>query len=325
MKKILLVSSSSGGHVYPCLCCGEILKSKGHQISYLGIKGQFEEKVIKDINLVDIPSSFKKSLSINELKKLKNSYPIIKKLINEHDVIIAFGGFITFVISIFNILIKKKLFIHEQNVILGDSIKFAYLFSNKLLLSFDNKLTKLPKSLLIGNPTTLKIYHRNDINIKKPKIMFIFGSLSSLTCLKVVKEFLLNTSLNNQILVVTGFKNCDLFSNINKKNIIFKTKIDMKEELKEYDLVFTRGGACTLLELVKSGVEIVCIPSPYVKKNHQLKNAKYFQKKGVIRIISEKEFNKDKIETIITNLQRINNYVFNEEYFDRLVEEVNHV
>ncbi len=321
MKKILLVSSSSGGHVYPCFILGEELKKRGYQITYLGIKGQYEETILPSPILINIPNSFKKSLNLNQIKKLLNERKKIRQIIKENDSIIAFGGFITFITTIMNIGINKKLYLHEQNVILGDSIKFSYPFCQKLFLSFNNNLLSKKRSVYTSNPSITRILHREDVNITKPKVMFVFGSLSSKTCLIKVKEFISSTKLDNQFLVVAG-KMTDEFKMIKKTNLIVKEKVDMSEELKNYDLVFSRAGATTLLELIKSGVEIVLIPSPYVKNHHQEKNAEFFKNQNIVDVISEKEFKQKTIEEKIINLKRKNSYLIKIDPISQIIEEV---
>jgi UDP-N-acetylglucosamine--N-acetylmuramyl-(pentapeptide) pyrophosphoryl-undecaprenol N-acetylglucosamine transferase len=322
MKKILLVSSSSGGHIYPCIYLGEKLREKNYQITYLGIKGQMEENIIKDnIKLLNIENSFRKTLNITGINKVYKERNTIKNLIREHDCIVCFGGFISFLVAIINFK-NKKILMHEQNVVLGDSIKYSYPFIDKLLISFDNDLLKLKKAKYTANPCITRVLTRTDINIRKPKIMFIFGSLSSLSCLKVVKEFITKYKIDNQILVVTSNKYNYLFKDITSKNILIKSFIDMKVELKEYDFVFTRGGASTLVELLKARVEICCIPSPYVKNNHQQKNASYLLSKGLIRVIEETDFTPEAIINQINNLEPRNNFNIEFDPIERIIQEI---
>lgn len=308
MMKILLVSSSSGGHVYPCLTAGEYFKKMGHEVKYLGIKGKIEEKIIKnDLIILNINSSFKKSFSLHGIKKISRERKKIINILKEHDVIICFGGFITFLVTFFNLKTKRKLYLHEQNVVLGDSIKYSYPFCEKLFLSFNNELTNLKKSVFTSNPTT-SLVKENHIQ-KKKRVLFIFGSLSSETCLNKVKEFLNNTTLNNLFCVVTGDKYYHIFGDLKKYNIIIKKNINIKYELENFDIVFCRGGATSLLEFLYSGIEIVCIPSPYVKNNHQEKNAVFLKNKGYIHLLQESEFNILNIENYILQECKLKKYV----------------
>ena len=61
--RILIASSSSGGHINPSISFGNYLESKGHQVTYLGFKNQVEEKLI-DIDkliLINGSNSFNKN------------------------------------------------------------------------------------------------------------------------------------------------------------------------------------------------------------------------------------------------------------------------
>ena len=96
--KILIVCSSSGGHIYPGLALGNYLKKCGEDISYLGIKNEIEEKIIlENLHTFDIPKSFKKMMK-NPFKMI-NKLKIVNGFVNQFDVVIGFGGFITFFVS----------------------------------------------------------------------------------------------------------------------------------------------------------------------------------------------------------------------------------
>ena len=62
--KVLLVASSSGGHIYPALKLGTYLKKMDVQIKYLGIENEIEENIypVEERYLIKLPKSFKKSL-----------------------------------------------------------------------------------------------------------------------------------------------------------------------------------------------------------------------------------------------------------------------
>ena len=63
MKKILLVSSSSGGHIFPCITLGKFLVNKGYDVTFRGIRAKMEEELFFGNSIyLTIPNSFKKSL-----------------------------------------------------------------------------------------------------------------------------------------------------------------------------------------------------------------------------------------------------------------------
>ena len=50
--KILIACSSSGGHINPAISLGKYLTSKNYEVTYLGFKGQLEEKLIDSSKLI---------------------------------------------------------------------------------------------------------------------------------------------------------------------------------------------------------------------------------------------------------------------------------
>ena len=288
--KVLLLSSSSGGHIYPSLEVGNYLEMKGIEVNYLGFKNQMEEKIISKEKLItiDCKNSFSKVVfNPKEIVKLIKEIKRIKKY--KFDLFLGFGGFIT-IISLF-IKNKKPLLIHEQNTTLGDSNKLVRLFSNKVLYSFD---TKDKKGLVVGNPRGENIIKKPFIYKNKFNILFIFGSLGSSSLLDKLLEEEEKLSAEHSYVIVTGSK---LFLRYKDKFRKIKVKefISLKEEIKEYDIIFSRGGATTLYEIISSNTYCISIPSPYVKNNHQEKNVDYLLDKALIRKLDEKNFNSSNI------------------------------
>ncbi|MBE6142918.1 MAG: UDP-N-acetylglucosamine--N-acetylmuramyl-(pentapeptide) pyrophosphoryl-undecaprenol N-acetylglucosamine transferase [Erysipelotrichaceae bacterium] len=295
---VLLLSSSTGGHIYPCFELGKYLETKGINVTYLGFKGQMEEIILPNDKLITIDSknSFKKVLSspfeiiklIKEINKLKNK---------KYDIYIGFGGFIT-TLSLF-LKKDKPLLIHEQNIILGDSNKLCRKYSNKVLYSFecdDNK------GILVGNPSGDKIKQKEFIYKNKFNVLFIFGSLGSSSLIE--KLMIIDNKLDDKhsYTLVIGSK---LFSRFKNKFNKIKVKefIDLRNEIDNYDIVFSRGGASTLYEVIQSNTYCISIPSPYVKNNHQEKNVDYLVNKNLVSKIKEKDF------SLITISNHINSFI----------------
>lgn len=129
MKKILLGASSSGGHIYPLLGLKKILK-KDYECTFLGIKGEMEEKIYpKNSLFLPIQKSFKKNLKgKSQLKKVLFE---LENRIKEFDLCISGGGFISYIFS--KVHHQVPLFLLEQNRILGDANLFAGLHAKKYL------------------------------------------------------------------------------------------------------------------------------------------------------------------------------------------------
>ena len=87
-----------------------------------------------------------------------------------------------------------------------------------------------------------------------------------------------------------------------KTNVDIKKYIDRDELYSSSKLIFCRGGASTLMEIVATKSKAVIVPSPYVKHNHQVNNAKYLYSKGMVEYLDETDFDNDHIEMMISKL-----------------------
>ncbi|MDD6301726.1 MAG: UDP-N-acetylglucosamine--N-acetylmuramyl-(pentapeptide) pyrophosphoryl-undecaprenol N-acetylglucosamine transferase [Bacillales bacterium] len=305
--KILLVASSSGGHVYPCISFGDYLKKNHHKVKYLGIKNQFEEDIyLQEGIYLGIENSFKKYLTHPNLQELL----YLKKIIKEFDAIICFGGFITFLVTIANIFINRPLFIHEQNVVLGDANKIGSIFSKRVFTAFD---IKIYKGMYVGNPRQEKCKKKEFSFKKKLRVLFVFGSLSSTTLLDIVCKYVnsINDNMHDYTIVISKKYYQIYTKKILNKRITLLSNIDLSKNYDNYDLIFSRAGASTLSEIIASRTYAVIIPSPYVKHNHQYKNALYLKKKGMIDVLLEKDFSLENINRFIELYSSDFSYVYN--------------
>ena len=78
---------------------------------------------------------------------LKNDIPVeaITRMI-------VFGGFITIPVSLAALILRKPIYVHEQNTILGSANKISSIFSKKNFLGMPLHNNNLKKSEVVGNP-----------------------------------------------------------------------------------------------------------------------------------------------------------------------------
>ena len=91
-------------------------------------------------------------------------------------------------------------------------------------------------------------------------------------------------------------QNVTLKSNYDSLNIeseIFNFSHNLLSYFSKVDLAITRSGSSMLAELLNCNVPIISIPLPHSADNHQLKNAKYFERKGYGFLIEEFELKKN--------------------------------
>ena len=292
MNKILIIGNGSGGHFYPSFAVANELK-KDNKVYYVVAKDRLDEKIIRksEFEYLSLPyiglKRNKLSFLNNQIKNINNICNFIK--MNNINLVIGFGGGLSFSSLIAGKMCGCKLICHEQNAILGRANKILKLIVNVFV---SHKCLESKSLKFVGNPIV------NNCNFKKVEIydiIIVFGSQGSSSLNKVFFEFLSKYNGKYKILFVC------------KEKYVFENEfikvLPFVENLMDYfnrsRLVFTRGGATTLAELSKTYAKVCIIPSPYVINNHQYFNALEFKKEFGANIIKEKELELNMIENEI--------------------------
>ena len=311
---LLFLASGSGGHVYPCLSLIKKALLK-HKITYLTIKNGFEEKVIdnlKNVNIlsIDVPNQLKKYLkNPSNFFKLNKALKGIKNDLKNIDAIITFGGFVTFIGLLISFKLKKPLYLHEQNSVIGDANMLGQFFAKKVFISMDKtKHILFPKKTYnFGNPrmdeiSSLPYFYQNN---KSYNVLFFAGSLSSSSLNKMIEEVIKKEKNNNiHLFVISGNKNYENLKNLENEHVtIIKYEKNMIALMQKMDFIIMRAGATSISEIISLNKLSLLIPSPNVKHNHQYLNAKYLFDKKAAFMIEEKDVSSDEIIMLIDEVK----------------------
>lgn len=319
--KVIVCAGGSGGHIYPALAIINKIKEKEPKtdILYIGTTDRMEKDLIPSLGIkyegIPMKGINRKSMIKNAgvficyQKAIKKAYQIIKEF--QPDIVIGVGGYITAPVIIAAKKLKRKILIHEQNLIPGISNKLIAKYADKICISLpgSKKYFKEEKVVYTGNPRSEEIIHakkmaKSEIGFKDDKklVIFVMGSLGSTTMMKKIKEIIpLFSKKDYQVLIVTGNNYYDEYKNIkvpdNVKLVPFLN--NFINLLKSSELIVSRAGASTIAEITAIGIPSILVPSPYVANDHQTPNAKELEEKGASILITEDQFNgKSVVETI---------------------------
>ena len=121
MRKVILTTGGTGGHIYPALAVADRLKLKGVEAVFVGSTERMEHEIVPEsghrfIGLdISVPKGFKNIRKY--LKAIRGAYKIIKE--EKPEAIIGFGNYISVPTIIAAILLRKKIYLQEQNVNIG--------------------------------------------------------------------------------------------------------------------------------------------------------------------------------------------------------------
>ena len=267
-------------------------------------------RIQRKFTMWTIPSLFKIPFG------LLHAFSIIIKI--KPRVILSFGGFASVPTVIIGWLLKIPIIMHEQTSIYGRANKLASIFSNKILLARLSSLRFYPKekSEVIGNPILTQIANipakmKMDI---PPTIYITGGSRGSVSLNSLIKDILNKLLTEHYVVHQTGYSDYKRFQkirdsltrNLKKRYEVYPVIDPMQVDgvFKRADIVVSRAGANTVSDIIAARRPAILIPLPFAYKNEQFENAKFAQKYGVAKVLSQNDLNSQKLYSEIKYLMK---------------------
>lgn len=331
MKDIIFCGGGSGGHVVPGQTLMRAIKEAHPEASLyaIGSENGIEAKVFRGEGV-----QFK-SILTGKLRRyfswenftdlfrilfgVFQSYLFLWKFSRKDSLIFSTGGFVSVPVVVAGWFQRKKVFIHEQTSRVGLANKICSLFADKVMITFEASMEYFPKekTFLLGYPLRREIL--------SPPALSKVGDVDL-------------TKVDKPILFLTGGGNGSLLLN----NLLIKIKDDLErdffiihqcgkkfleelrsketESYKVFDyigdemvsllahsqVVISRSGAGTVVELMSLGKPSIFIPLKIAQKNEQYWNAIEAQNKVGSIVIKEDEVSPDSLLKAIYEIQKVN-------------------
>ncbi len=323
--KVVVSAGGTGGHIYPALAILEKLKKedKKLEVLYMGTTKRMESEIIpnRGIEYVGLDIyGFSKNIfrDIKNVFLINKSYNKCLKVLKEFkpDIVLGFGGYVTYPVLKAAKKLKIKTFLHEQNSIVGKTNKFLSKDIDLVAVSFLSTLNKFPKAKKViysGNPCgenalTTKEIKKSEVGLdnKKKLVIVVAGSLGSSSMNEKLKEFLrLSKKSDYQVLYITGKQHYEEFIKGTRfgSNIKVMPYLDnLAGLMRNCNLIITRAGASTMSEILALSLPAIFIPSPYVAGNHQYYNALEIVKNNAGLMIEEENLKGADLFNMVTEL-----------------------
>ena len=308
MKKILISTGGTGGHVIPAEIIGDHLKDDYNIFYSTDKRGLKYSKFINDKTFIIDTPKLKISLSIvfDIMKLLYLFFQSIFYLKREKiDKVISIGGYMSLPVIIGAKFLGLKIYLIEPNLILGRGNRFFLNFSEKIFC-YSKELANFPEKfrskIELIKPLVSKAYYKikKKENINKKFCFLISGGSQGAKIFDIIlKDVMTDLSKKFSIKVIqqTYIENIDnlkKFYNLqNIENEIFSFEKNFINLIDKSDLCITRAGATSLAELSILNKPFIAIPLPSAKDNHQMKNAIFYKNLGCCWILDQKNLNQD--------------------------------
>tara|TARA_B100001057_G_scaffold210215_1_gene210790 strand:- start:418 stop:1461 length:1044 start_codon:yes stop_codon:yes gene_type:complete len=311
MKSIIICAAKTGGHIFPALSFAKEALKNNYRITFLGTNTDLEKKVFQqneNIDFIKFELDGFRGKSITQklifLIKLPLIFFQVISIIISRNIssVVCFGGFITVPVGFASILSLRKLYLHEQNSIVGSSNKLLSIFAKKIFTAFPVSENK--KYFFIGNPVSTQNKKAIDTNQNDNLNILVTGGSQGADFINKNIPTALNT-LDTEINVIhqCGIGKIQNVSNYNQEiNVsIFEFIDNLDAYINWCDFAICRCGAGTLSEISQKKRGMIMIPLPTSIDNHQYFNAVFYEENDQGKIFQEK----DSLDSLANLLRRI--------------------
>lgn len=299
VKKVLIAAGGTGGHLFPAMALAEELEKQNIEIlfaaTHLSKNPYFDSKKYAYVDVEGATFSLRDHIKMApKLFKLSKGCLKSLKIIMRYqpDVVVGFGSYHSLAVLAAAFLLKKPVYLNEQNRQWGKVNRLCAPFAKKILTHYPQENSH-PKIKCLSMP--LRFKKNEHVDLKKAhdyfqleahrKTLLIFGGSQGAKSIneKVSKVWLDLAPKDWQVLHLVGSSTSleEIKEKYKQKGIKHCVKVFESEMEKAYqiaDLVLSRAGASTLFELIHFNKPALLIPYPHAG-GHQAYNAEFFEKK----------------------------------------------
>ena len=307
LKKIILTTGGTGGHIFPALAVAGELKKRnpGVEILFMGGSGPEGDLARKHgLEFQELPAKGIMGRGLSGLitgagwlgKGIPKAVNAVRKF--GPDAVIGFGGYAGFCPVLAACLLGIPTAIHEQNSVPGMTNKVLGKMVKRIFLSFPDTLSVFSsaKTVLTGNPVRSEIIQaagKRTERIPGKCILVLGGSQGA----RPINDAIINglpMLMEADVELVHQAGKLDFqrvraaYETAGADPAQVKEFIeDMGAEYASCDLAICRSGATTVFEIAAAGVPVIFVPFPQATHDHQTMNAKALSDIGAAQLLSQ--------------------------------------
>ncbi len=306
--KAIIAASGSGGHLFPAIYIAKALKaiSPDIEIVFIGSGRPLEEKILgsEGSKVLTLPVQGIKNKGMRGLLSFVFSLPKafleIRKIFKTHSprIVIGVGGYVTFFPVVYATLRGIPSWIHEAELKPGLANYVLSFFATKISVAFkDAEMPNARKVVFTGHPVRMGLeIARSEMPLSEsPRNVLVLGGSQGAQALDRALPELGRFILENQIQVVHQCRKDNVES---VKSAYFGAGVqaevvpfidDMAGAYKWADILVSRSGAGSVMEIGIVNKPTIFVPFPYSQGDHQVANARILVDAGKALMCQEGE------------------------------------
>lgn len=320
-KVALVMAGGTGGHIFPGLAVAQALRERGWRVHWLGAPGSMESRLVppqgfalETIEFGGVRGKGLMTLALLPLRLLKafwQAWRVVRRV--QPDVLVGFGGYITFPGGMMGVLAGKKLVLHEQNSVAGSANKVLASVADRVFTAFPDALAK---GQWVGNPLRAPFLQQAAPEVRFAgrtgplKLLVVGGSLGAKALNDIVPQALalIPAAQRPSVLHQSGASQIDaLRANYAAAGVQAELTPfidDTAQAFADADVIVCRAGASTVTEIAAVGAAAVFVPFPHAVDDHQTANARFLVEQGGGWLIPQKELTAESLAEMLQNTER---------------------
>lgn len=320
-KVALIMAGGTGGHIFPGLAVAQALREQGWRVHWLGAPDSMEARLVppqgfalETIEFGGVRGKGLKTLALLPFRLLKafwQALAVVRRV--QPDVLVGFGGYITFPGGMMGVLAGKKLVLHEQNSVAGAANKVLAGVADRVFTAFPGALKQ---AQWVGNPLRESFLRQPDpaqrfAGRSGPlKLLVVGGSLGAKALNDIVPRALalIPEGARPVVLHQSGAKQIEaLRANYTAAGVQAELTPfidDTAQAFADADVVICRAGASTVTEIAAVGAAAIYVPFPHAVDDHQTSNANFLVQAGGGWLLQQDALDAQKLAEMLQNMQR---------------------
>jgi UDP-N-acetylglucosamine--N-acetylmuramyl-(pentapeptide) pyrophosphoryl-undecaprenol N-acetylglucosamine transferase len=316
-QRIVIAGGGTGGHLFPGITIARefMTRNMKNSVLFVSTANPFERSALARAGfpLRQIKVAGIKGLS--RWQKLKSLLLIPMAVIQAVRILVVFkpamvvgvGSYSAGPVVLAAWLMRKRIVLHEQNILPGITNRVLARFAHRIYVSFENTAGNFDsrKVRITGNPVRHEIIKQSSASEigrfeqtadHRPLNVLITGGsqgahsinmtmIDALPHLKTKEQLDIvhQTGADDEAAVKKAYQDHGIRGTV---RAFFD---DMDQRYRQADLIICRAGATTVAEVTAIGKGVIFVPFPFAADNHQVLNARALEAAGAAEMIEQKD------------------------------------
>jgi UDP-N-acetylglucosamine--N-acetylmuramyl-(pentapeptide) pyrophosphoryl-undecaprenol N-acetylglucosamine transferase len=304
--KILLVGGGTAGHSEPLFVVGHALRERGHTVALVSnpteatrTRAAAEKIEFFPINAGKLRRYFSAHTALEPLK-LAKGYLQARRILAmfKPDCIFSKGGYVSvpLILAASSGRARVPIVLHESDTVLGLANRLVARRATKILLGFGLTRASKLNTQIVGIPID-PLYRLNPVREHHPLILILGGSQGSRALNALIFSIAADLAGLADVVHQTGTHDYARAQLVQARlphalrhkytPVLFSDKLSVL--MRRAWVYVGRAGATTLTEIAATRLPPILIPLPSAAGNHQMENARLFERSQAGYVLREQE------------------------------------